>query len=421
MFEINGKHTTAKVMIDEIDPETMKQITIIASHPAATELIAIMPDCHAGKGCVVGFTMKAGNKVVPNWIGVDIGCGMLAVNTGLKILSDGQLAALDKELRKTIPMGKDVNDEVDKVAKTRFLTGINEEFLNALIDKTGMKNGRFWTSIGSLGGGNHFIELGIDEEENIWLTVHSGSRNFGKRTCEYFDGIAQKRLRNGGADEYLTQLKSKAEKGEIKKSEIGHLFADYKQNHKVAFDVKESAYLEGDNLAEYLPSMVVAQKYAVINRQVIVMRILEILGKQLNKNLKPINSIETIHNYISTEDGMIRKGAVASYVGRNMIIPFNMRDGILICEGKSNPEWNFSAPHGAGRILSRRQAKEKIQIEDYRASMKGIFTTSVGMSTLDESPMAYKDSAMIEAAIEPTAKILHRVKPIYNVKAGDEL
>jgi tRNA-splicing ligase RtcB len=422
VFEINGKNTVAKVMIDGIDQETMRQITLMANHPAATNPVAIMPDCHAGKGCVVGFTMKAGPKVVCNWIGVDIGCGMLSVNTGIAGLSDEKLSVLDRELRLAIPMGKNPNNSVEKGVKERLvrITGASEAELVALIDLVGMRDGRFWTSIGTLGGGNHFIELGVDEAGSTWLTIHSGSRNFGKRVCEFYDNMAQKQLRTGAAEENMAALKAKAERGEIAKADIGRLHAQFKADTKLTFDVKESAYLEGENLEMYLSSMRVAQAYAALNRQVMADRILALLGRQVGKNLSaPVETIETVHNYISPDDGVIRKGAVASYAGWKMVIPFNMRDGLLICEGKSNPEWNFSAPHGAGRVFSRRQAKDQILMEDYEKSMEGIFTTSVSASTLDESPMAYKDAAVIEAAIEPTAKILHRVKPIYNVKASE--
>ena len=444
MFEVKGKYTTAKVMIENIDPETMRQIHLIVNHPAATNPVVIQPDCHAGKGCVIGFTMKAADKVVPNWTGVDVGCGMLSVRVNLNGLDRYSLALIDKKIREEIPMGMTVNKSYDRNLPARFLALLRQKasetnhaagkrfstadasLVSDMVKRVGMDENRFWSSIGTLGGGNHFKEFGCDETGALWITVHTGSRNFGKRVCEHFDAQAQKELRDGGVAECINQLKEKVRKGEISKRDLEKLIEEKRQANKLDFDVKESAYVthnewsQRDHLARYLEMMFLAQVYAEMNRKLIIERVIAIISKVLSKEIAADQSIETIHNFISFEDGIIRKGAIQSYIGKWMVIPFNMRDGLLICEGKSNPDWNYSAPHGAGRVLSRRQAKDKITVEDYQKSMEGIFTTSVGHDTLDESPMAYKDSAMIEEAIEPTAKIIHRVKPIYNVKAGGE-
>ena len=299
------------------------------------------------------------------------------------------------------------------------VAGESVENIEKIVALSGMKGGRFWNSIGTLGGGNHFIEFGIDEAGSIWVTVHTGSRNFGKMTCEFFDKKAKESLKPD-QNAYVEQLKARVQKGEIKSTDIGPLLEKYGQENHLDFDVNMSAYAEGELLKSYLYRMNLAQAYAVLNRQIIVETILDVIGNHVGRKVRSEDSIETIHNFISMEDCIIRKGAVASYVGQRMVIPFNMRDGLLICEGLSNPEWNFSAPHGAGRIMSRSRAKAEVSLEEYKKSMEGVFTTSVGRDTLDESPMAYKDAAMIEAAIAPTAKILHRVKPIYNVKSGGE-
>jgi tRNA-splicing ligase RtcB (3'-phosphate/5'-hydroxy nucleic acid ligase) len=438
VFELNGKYTSAKVMIDGIDPETMRQIQVMVNHPSATNPVAIMPDTHAGKGCVIGFTMKASDKVVPNFVGVDVGCGMLSVKTNLKEVSNDNLALIDKEIRRVIPMGMTVNTRHDRDLPARFLallrrkasetshpagkrfSSANEDLIKEMIKKVGMETQRFWNSIGTLGGGNHFQEMGRDENGSLWLTVHTGSRNFGKRVCEYFDDKAQEKLKDNGLSNYAEQLKDKVKRKELNRTEIGRLLEEKRKENKLDFDVKDSAYVTGDLLQEYLEMMFLAQVYAEMNRKLIIERVITSFAKVLAVEVKEEEAIETVHNFISFEDGIIRKGAVQSYAGRKMVIPFNMRDGLLICDGKSNPEWNLSAPHGAGRVLSRRQAKDSVDIEVYRKSMEGIFSTSIGMDTLDESPMAYKDAAMIEEAIQPTASIIHRVKPIYNVKAGGE-
>jgi len=436
MFEMNGKYSDAKVMIDSVDTETVRQVQLMVNHPAASNPVAIMPDCHAGKGCVIGFTMKVGDKVVPNWVGVDIGCGMLSVRLPLSSLSDKELAALDVKIRENVPMGMNVNSSYKKslcddfvrllVASAsesnspiarKFITA-SKDSVEAEVKSVGMNVDYFWTSIGSLGGGNHFIEIGRDEAGRLWLTVHTGSRNFGKTACEHFDDRAQEVLRNVDLSGYISELKARADRGEISKSQIGDLLGEKQREFKLDFDVRSSAYVTGDMMDGYLSVMFLAQTYAALNRSVIVGKIVESIGAIVGAPVSPDDRIETTHNFISFVDGIVRKGAIRSYVGERMIIPFNMRDGLLMCEGKSNPEWNYSAPHGAGRVLSRRQAKDSIVLEDYQKAMSGIFTTSVGADTIDESPMAYKDAAMIEEAIAPTATIIHRVKPIYNVKAS---
>jgi RNA-splicing ligase RtcB len=443
MFTITGKYTTANVTIDEIDESTTTQIHLMASHPSCTNPIVIMPDCHAGKGCCIGFTMKATDKIVPNYIGVDLGCGMRSCKTSLKEINFNinKFKALDSEIRKHVPMGMNVNKQIDKNFKNRYVKlvnknacSINNQFINHLkvidIDEVeklikgfGIDLNYFYASLGSLGGGNHYLEGGISSlDDAIWMTVHTGSRNFGKKVCEHFDTVARNNHNNDGKtsiNDYIKGIMFNVNNGTINKKDIADLI-EKKKACKVDFDIKNSSYVCGDLLNKYMEGMFLAQVYAEFNREIIMEKIEELLIKLIGKDGSYCDSIETVHNFISFRDNIIRKGAVASYNGERLIIPFNMRDGILICDGKSNPDWNFSAPHGAGRVLSRSAAKESISMEDYKNSMNGIFSTSVGVDTIDESPFAYKDAKMIEKAIEPTAKVLFKLKPIYNVKAGKE-
>jgi len=385
MLEFPGKYTTAKVFIDNIDDATIAQIINFVNHEAFTKPVAIMPDTHAGKGAVIGFTMKMTKKIIPNVIGVDIGCGMLAMNLGK--INLGSIEDLDKKVRQVIPFGSDVRDESFKFDDSFFhplnallimfakayRNKFNEAYSTEQFELTDMEKmtqdmnmdyGRFLKSVGSLGGGNHFIEFSHDLNDDIWFTVHSGSRQFGTKVCNYWQ-------KKGG-------------KGEL-------------------------AYLEGADMYYYLVDMIIAQHYAHHNRYEMAKQILNIL------NVKPIDTIECIHNYVNFNDFIMRKGAVSSYNGERLIIPFNMEDGILICEGLSNEEWNNSAPHGSGRIGPRKLAKEKNNKEEAsdRMKVKGIYASVI---PIDETKEAYKDPKIIEDAIAPTAKIINRLRPILACK-----
>jgi RNA-splicing ligase RtcB len=395
MIEIQGKLTTAKIMIDELDEATYKQIYEFVSHPAFSNPIAIMPDTHAGKGCVIGFTMKMTDKIVPNVIGVDIGCGMLACNIG-KILPD-TLQNIDNKIRNVVPLGFSVHNNSKEYKEYEILS-----------KKVDCNYTRMCNSIGTLGGGNHFIEIGIDKDNNYWLTIHSGSRNLGKCVCEFhqkkaIDKIEQTRI------EYMNKQKELILKRD-NKQHIQTLLDKERNNFGIAIRNKTLAYLENEDAKEYIEDMYLCQKYASLNRKTMIDNICKELKIQQGEK------IESIHNYINPEDKIIRKGAITSYKGQKMIIPFNMRDGLLICKGKSNPEWNFSAPHGAGRIASRSEAKRNITLEKFKEAMNGIYSTSINKETLDESPFAYKDAEIIEKAIEQTATIITKVKPVLNIK-----
>lgn len=439
MLEMAGKYTKAKIMIDDVEESCMAQITSFLNHPAFTNPIAIMPDCHAGKGSVIGFTMEMTDKVIPNVIGVDIGCGIRSINIGKELPISVDL--LDHKIRQRIPFGAEVHDKAILNMKNDFpwheVKVQAESFLNAMVVKDKMVGllqkipdysirwfeekcrsincdlGRAIKSIGTLGGGNHFCEIGRSNGGDYWLTVHSGARNFALKVCNYWQNTGSKVIRK----EKQALLKSRIEK--IREEYTG---MEIKKRIKLAreevgLDQKFSSelqHLEDAYAIGYLYDMIFAQKYAAVNREYMIKTILNILG------VKAVEDIETVHNYIDFSDFIIRKGAIKSYTGKKMCIPFNMRDGILICEGKSNPEWNYSAPHGAGRVMSRAAAKKSINLDVFKEQMAGIYSTSVDRSTLDEAPDAYKNSKIIEKAIEPTAEIIDRIKPIHSMKDSSE-
>ena len=432
MIELKGKYTTAKIMIDSIEPKCLSQIHTFLNHPAFTNPIAIMPDCHAGMGSVIGFTMPLTDKVIPNVVGVDIGCGILALKVGKELPCS--LEQLDMKIRNKVPFGFSTHTSESrkfdfknnfpwKALKSRlrsFAMKYNSKGSRALptisfswfeehYKSRGCDFGRVLNSIGTLGGGNHFIEVGLDLNGDFWVVIHTGSRNFGKQICDYWQ---RKAIRNEGRErkeKLNVEIENIREQHKNNREAIPDLIKQTKNQFPSCSD--DLCYLTEENAFCYLLDMVIAQMYAEVNRAEIARSVLGIFGV---KNVE--TKIETTHNYVDFDDFIIRKGSISSYVGQSMIIPFNMRDGLLICEGKSNPEWNYSAPHGAGRVLSRSQAKKKLCIETFEKSMEGIFSTSVCYGTLDESPMAYKDSTVIEQAIEPTATIINKVKPVLNMK-----
>lgn len=430
MIILTGKYTTAKVMIDNVEEEAIAQITKFLNMPPFTNPVAIMSDVHAGKGSVVGFTMPLTDKVVPNVVGVDIGCGLLSVCIGKTM--PFSLELLDHRIRQRIPFGMNTHDRavIDmkkdfpwhqvNVLAQKFTVAYREKYgeinpptydmnwFEGKCDSIGGSLGRHIQSIATIGGGNHFYEVGICQEGNYWMTVHTGSRNFGLRICEYWQNKAAKFCHNDRKS--IIQDKIKELKATLTGEELFHAIKSLKAEAKPTVDLTDCEWLEGPDAAGYLFDMIFAQVYAETNRKVITDLILNSL------DLKPVRTIQTVHNFIDFRDFIIRKGAIRSYIGEEMVIPFNMRDGMLICEGRSNPEWNYSAPHGCGRIMSRSKAKKTLSMEEFKNQMEGIYSNSVVESTLDEAPGAYKDPQIIEAAIEPTAKILNRVKPVLNMK-----
>lgn len=397
MIEIQGQYNTAKVFTDIIDNVAKEQIKTLCNQAfAENSQIRIMPDVHAGIGCTIGTTMTIKDKIVPNLVGVDIGCGMSTYTLKEK---DIDLQKLDKFIHSNIPAGMTVRKTQHEYIKNidldnlRCIAKINKE--------------RAVYSLGSLGGGNHFIELDKDDEDNIYLVIHSGSRYLGKQVAEYYQNAAVKRLSdnsNSQQKEIIAKLKKEGRSSEIQK---------ILKEQIVLNTPKSLAYVEHELFADYIHDMTIVQKYAVYNRMAIAESIIKAM------DLHIADSFTTIHNYIDTDAMILRKGSVSAQKGERLIIPINMKEGSLICIGKGNPDWNFSAPHGAGRLYSRIQAKQTFNVEEFKNAMQGIYTTSINQDTLDECPMAYKNMDDIVKNITPTAEIIKIIKPIYNFKASE--
>ncbi|KRQ86433.1 RNA-splicing ligase RtcB [Caloramator mitchellensis] len=407
MIEISGFYATAKIFTDNIDEAAIEQIRELCNQEFVKDCsIRIMPDAHAGVGCVIGFTANLGDKVIPNLVGVDIGCGMQVVELG-KI--EINLAELDEIINKYIPSGQNVHEgRMVKFSELQELHCYRELKDTKRIER----------SIGTLGGGNHFIELDRDEEGRMYLVIHTGSRNLGKQAAEYYQNIAID-LCSGKGDYYEKReiiIKNYKEQG--KKHLIQKVLKELKEQYDALEPKykKDLCFLSGDFREKYLHDMDICQRYATLNRKTIANIILNRLFK---KSIDEFEHFETIHNYINFKDNIIRKGSISAYKGEKVIIPMNMRDGSLICIGKGNPDWNYSAPHGAGRIMSRNKAKELLSMNDFKESMKGIYTTSVSENTLDEAPMAYKPMEEIVNNIKDTVEIVKIIKPIYNFKAAE--
>jgi RNA-splicing ligase RtcB len=432
MKELKGKYTFAKIFTDNVEDEAVDLVKSLVNHPAFENVpIRCMPDCHAGKGITIGFTAPLSNYVNPSHVGCDIGCTVSSVFYN-KSIDKSSYQELEHKVRLAIPSGFDINpskvfDDKEfykfmnsKMSQARsawpemvYQFDVNEKSIRELLQRVGMNVPTFYDSLGTIGGGNHFLELGKDPEGNAVWTIHCGSRNFGLKVFNYWNRISQSEKLN------KTELREGIEK--IKqnctdKTQLQRLIKEFKDNIKSAHP---TGYLYGENMKGYLTDVFFCQAYASWNHEVIKQQLSKIMDKMFGAS--PIGFIQSIHNYINPIDHIIRKGAITSYEGQKMIIPFNMRDGLAICEGKSNPDWNYSAPHGAGRILSRSKAKENISIEAFEKSMEGIYSTSVCEGTLDESPMAYKDMDEIIKNIQDTAKILYFIKPEINIKATDSI
>lgn len=402
---IQGKYNTAKVFTDNIEGEAIDQLLELCNQPFVEGAkVRIMPDTHKGSGCVIGFTADLGDKVIPNIVGVDIGCGMLTINLD-KIQID--LEELDKIINKYIPSGKNTHEG----RKVKF------EKLQELRCFRSLKNTkRIEKSIGTLGGGNHFIEVDKDEEGNLYLVIHSGSRNLGLQVADLYQNLAIDLC--SGKEEYyikrediIKEFKSQGRRKEIEK-ELMNLKQQY--DELMPSYPKDLCFLTGKYREDYLHDMNICQEYATLNRSVMADII---LNKLLGKSVKDFEWFNTIHNYINFDDNIIRKGSVSAYEGEKLLIPINMRDGSLVCIGKGNEDWNYSAPHGAGRLMSRTKAKKNINYEEFKKSMEGIYSTSVTEDTLDEAPMVYKPIEEIIENIEDSVEILGIIKPIYNFKA----
>lgn len=402
MIEINGQFNTAICYTDTLEDTAYSQIQTVCNEEAFKESkIRIMPDVHAGKGCTIGTTMTIIDKVVPNMVGVDIGCGMYTVALGNV---DIDLEKFD-EAAHFIPCGRNVWE------------GRQERFdLSVLRCYRNLKNTkRLERSLGTLGGGNHFIEIDSDENGNKYIVIHSGSRNLGTQVAEFYQKIAVD-LKLGKEDYYKQReeiIRTYKEQG--RRSEIQATLKALEKEFeaKAPSMPRELCYLYGTFMEDYLHDINICQQFAKRNRE----KMAEVLFERTG--IVALESFQTIHNYIDIDEMILRKGSVSAKNGEKLLIPINMRDGSLICVGKGNPEWNYSAPHGAGRIMSRSAAFERLTMEEYQKEMAGIYTTCVNTSTLDESPMAYKNMDEIVANIEPTAEIIAHIKPIYNFKAAE--
>ena len=402
-----------KIFTKNIEQEAVEQINLLLQQePFRNCKVRIMPDVHAGKGCVIGFTADLGDKVIPNIVGVDIGCGMLCVELGNIELD---LEKLDKIINESIPAGRNIREQklinFDKINNLYCLRELKE-------------TKKFNRAIGTLGGGNHFIEVDIDDEGNKYLVIHTGSRNMGKQVADYYQNLAIQ-LCSGKEEMFekkekiIKTYKEEGRKSEIQKA-LKLIEAEYRQNKPNL--PNELCYLQGKYREMYLHDMRICQEYASLNRLQIAKEILMNYFQltyvpEIDYPLIMSTRFETIHNYISFEDNIVRKGAISSNRGERVIIPINMRDGSIIAVGKGNKDWNNSAPHGAGRLMSRHKAKEMFKLEEFKECMKDIYSTSVVEETIDEAPFVYKPIKEIIDNIRDTVEIEKIIKPIYNFKA----
>ncbi len=402
MVEITGNFNTARVFATTIDDIAREQIRAVCDTEAfASSKIRIMPDVHAGKGCTIGTTMTIVDKIVPSMVGVDIGCGMYTVYLGN---IDIDFEKLD-EAAHYIPCGRDVWD------------GRIERFdLTELRCYRNLKHApRLERSLGTLGGGNHFIEVDVDDEGGKYLVIHSGSRNLGTQVAEFYQQLAVDL--NVGKEDYYRRREEiiRTYKEQGRRSEIQATLKALEKEYKAKEPTlpKDLCYLYDSFMEDYLHDVDICQKFAERNRA----RMAEIIMDRCGWTA--VETFQTIHNYIDVNEMILRKGSVSAKAGEKLLIPINMRDGSLICIGKGNEDWNYSAPHGAGRLMSRSAAFERLTMAEYEREMAGIYTTCVVPDTLDESPMAYKSIDEIVENIEPTAEIIRRIKPIYNFKAAE--
>jgi len=401
MIELKGKYNTAKVYTDVVDQPAISQvIELLNQEFTGGSRIRMMPDIHAGAGCTIGTTMTITDKIVPNLVGVDIGCGM-----EVAVLKEDHLdlEKLDDVIRDRVPSGFEIRTDAHRYAGAvdlrRLCCAKNTDLLRA--EK----------SVGTLGGGNHFIEVDRDEEGRLYIVVHSGSRHLGLEVANYYQEAGWKALDrkdDASAERLIAELKAAGRQKEIQKE------LERMKKTRFATVPKALAYVEGTIFDDYIHDMKIVQRFAELNRQTIMDEIVSGMGLHVD------DSFTTIHNYIDTDAMILRKGAVSAKARERLLIPINMRDGSLLCVGKGNEDWNYSAPHGAGRLMSRAQAKESFSVEEFQEEMKGVYSTSVSRSTLDECPMAYKGMEDIVKNIGPTVDIVSVIKPIYNFKAGEE-
>ncbi|KMN40109.1 RNA-splicing ligase RtcB [Lysinibacillus sp. LK3] len=397
MIEINGRFTNAKIFSQTALQTAVDQIQELTDQAfMAGTKVRIMPDYHAGKGCVIGTTIQLQDRVVPNLVGIDVGCGVFVAQLDVTTVDFAQLDAI---IRTYVPSGQDIHKEV---SPSRHFV----EFEGKQFRASGLKDDYTNLSLGTLGGGNHFIELAKDEDDQHYLLIHTGSRYVGAKVANWHQKRAYENLRREDLTEKIEAMKQQG-----RQQEIQSMIQAYKE--QTPFVPKDLSYLEGGAFHDYIHDMKIAQQFARMNRWTIA----ETIAKQMDWHFT--DTFDTIHNYIDTETMTLRKGAVRANKDEKLVIPMNMRDGSLICKGKGNAEWNYSAPHGAGRMFSRRAAKKALNMADFKDTMQGIWTTSVNEETLDEAPMAYKPMTEITSAIGETVDIVKVIKPVYNFKASE--
>lgn len=402
MVIVKGKYNKAKVYTDVVEDEAIAQIQAMCdSKVFKGAKIRIMPDVHSGSGCTIGTTMTILDKVVPHMVGVDIGCGMEVVELAEKEID---FQALDEYIRAHIPSGM---EHRKKRHAYSYQVPLEDLYCAAKVDI-----GKGYLSVGSLGGGNHFIEVDKDDEGRLYLVVHSGSRHLGLEVANYYQDAAKKyhTYGKGGVQGLIERMKAEGRTSEIQAT----VEALKKEAETPKEDEYEYLYLEGELFDAYLHDMQIMQTFADLNRRAMTDGILRGL------NLTEVSRFTTVHNYIDVKRKILRKGAVSARKGERLLIPINMRDGSLICIGKGKMSWNYSAPHGAGRLMSRTKAKKTLTMEEFTREMAGIYSTSVCENTLDESPMAYKKLEDIVDNVGPTVDIERRVYPVYNFKASDD-
>lgn len=401
MLIINGKHNAAIVYTDNIENTAHEQLEAVCDAPYLADCkVRVMPDVHAGKGCTIGTTMTIHGKVVPNMVGVDIGCGMYTVKLEDKSIDFNEL---DATIRKHIPSGRAVRSDVHQFAEQ---VDLNELQMASMCDID-----RAYRSIGSLGGGNHFIEVDKDNDGHLYLVIHSGSRHLGVQVADYYQDAAYWQLsgkKKQNINAVIAELKAQG-----RHKEISETVKKLKVNLTESEIPRDMAYVSGLLFDDYIHDMRITQHFAMLNRKAMADEIIR------NMRLTVADEFTTIHNYIDTDAMILRKGAVSAREGEQLLIPINMRDGSLLCVGKGNPDWNQSAPHGAGRLMSRKKAKEKLDLGDYRDAMSGVFSTCINNGTLDEAPMAYKSMDAILKHIEPTVGVVKVIKPVFNFKAEE--
>ncbi|WP_214804953.1 MULTISPECIES: RtcB family protein [unclassified Exiguobacterium] len=395
MKTIRGKYGEAKIFTHNVDDMTIEQVTGMLNENIAVDgNVRIMPDCHAGKGSVIGTTMRIHDKVVPNLVGVDIGCGMLCTQINREGTAGVDYEKLDAAIQALVPSGMSVRNQPHRLSEQ-----IPFEQVLAPFNET-----RARLSIGTLGGGNHFIELNADDEDNLYLVIHSGSRNLGKTIAEHYQKLAESSQFTVDTASVVASLKDQGREQDIQ-STLVELKSQFNETNK------DLAYVSGPDMDNYLHDLKIAQTYAALNRQAMTEVIVDAMGWSITEQF------DTIHNYIDLERMILRKGAISAQAGEVAIIPMNMRDGSLIVKGKGNPDWNYSAPHGAGRIMSRSKAFKFVNLREFEATMQDVWSSSVVESTRDESPFVYKPMEEIIRNTEDTVELLKVIKPLYNFKA----